>query len=241
MTRPTAPQTSPDHARITTVYKDRFRTHGVSPQSLGWTKGKQALRFKTLLQGLSCDGASFLDVGCGFGDLNKTLAMRAQTYDYLGVDMVDDFIEVGRQTYGTDRIQFEKADFFGQDLDRQFDHVLASGIFAFKLEHMENYDYIGQMLSKMLDHCRVSVSVDFLSFYVNFERPGNFYADPATIFEIGMGLTRNAAIFHNYMPFEFSLRLYKDDGYDDKTTVFNRDAFNSIEDGRLSAAQKDRT
>lgn len=210
-----------DLNKMQTIYKKRYDKFGVSPQSLGWTKGKQDIRFDVLLSGLSCDQASFLDVGCGFGDLNKALEKRTMRYDYLGLDIVEEFLNKGSDIYGNDNRGFVNGDFLSMTFDQHFDHIIASGIFAFTLTDMDNYDYIKKMLTKMFSLCTQSVSVDFLSNQVNFEREGNFYTSPAKVLEIAFELTRNVSIRHDYMPFEFSLRLNKDDSFNDDDTVFN--------------------
>jgi len=211
-----------DLRQLEDLYRSRWRQHGVSQQSLGWTKDKQDIRFDVLLSGLRCEGRSFLDVGCGFGDLNKALRRRTENYEYLGLDMMEEFLEQGRRQYGREGVSFVHGDFMSAEWSRAFDYVLGSGIFAFQLTEIDNYVYIEQALGKMFSLCQEAVLVNFLSDRVNFRRERTFYANPARILDIALGITRNVRLRHDYMPFEFSVALFKDASFADKDTVFNR-------------------
>lgn len=204
------------------LYRSRWQHHGVSPESLGWTKGKQDIRFDVLLSGLVYEEKSFLDVGCGFGDLNRVLQARAERYTYLGLDLMPEFVKEGQRLYGSADVKFALSDFLSTNFEQSFDYVLASGIFAFELSEMDNYAYIEQMLTKMFAVSSEAVAVDFLSDKVNFRRDRTFYASPSRVLEIALKLTRNVRLRHDYMPFEFSVALFKDDGFEEHDTTFNR-------------------
>jgi SAM-dependent methyltransferase len=204
------------------LYRDRWRQHGVSPLSLGWTKGKQDIRFDVLLSGLPCEGRSFLDVGCGFGDLNLAIRQRTDRYRYHGMDLLPEFIQEGQRIYGSEQITFAQGDFFSSELAETFDYVLASGVFAFELTEIDNYAYIERMLEKMFANCDEAVSADFLSDRVNFRRAKTFYANPGRVLDIALGLTRNVRLRHDYMPFEFAVTLFKDDRFQERDTIFER-------------------
>ncbi len=211
-----------DLRKLEDLYRTRWQRHGLSPQSLGWTKGKQGVRFDVLLSDLSCEGRAFLDVGCGFGDLNLVLKERANHYEYLGLDLMPEFLDEGRKLYGSESVAFALGDFLSIEFARPFDYALASGIFAFELTEMDNYTYIERTLGKMFALSTEAVSADFLSDKVNFRRDQTFYANPGRILDIAFGLTRNVRLRHDYMPFEFAVTLFKDDSFMEQDTVFNR-------------------
>ena len=213
---------SADLAMLRSLYQRRWDQHGETPLALGWTKGKQDIRFDILLSGLPVQDRSFLDVGCGFGDLVGTLRSHTQSYRYVGLDMVADFIAHANEKYGDDRASFRVSDFVSEDLNARFDYVLASGIFGFKLSHMDNYEYIACVLRKMVDCATSAVAVNFLSDRVTFRRDTNFYANPGHILDIGLSLSRSVVLRHDYMPFEFSLVIFSEDGYDEQDTTFTR-------------------
>lgn len=90
-----------DRERIISVYSDRFDKYGHDPRTLGWDKGKQDLRFDILTSQWDIKGKSIVDLGCGFGDLNRYFEARGiNDYEYLGVDVVNNLIEEAKRIYG---------------------------------------------------------------------------------------------------------------------------------------------
>ena len=158
------------------LYDERFAEHGMSPESLGWTKGRQDIRFNALLDLLEGEGNSFLDIGCGFGDLNDALVARDQSYRYLGVDMVENFVDEGKVRRGSDTVEFQVGDFMATEFEGSFDCVIASGVFSFQLEDADQYAYIQSALERMLELCNVGVAVDFLSDRVNYREDHCFHS-----------------------------------------------------------------
>jgi hypothetical protein len=66
------------------------------------------------------------------------------------------------------------------------------------------------MIKRMYDICRQGVAVDFLSSYVDFQKEKAYHAQPEKVFSFAKTLTRRAALRHDYMAYEFTLYLYKD-------------------------------
>lgn len=206
--------------RLKTIYQDRWRLHGPSPVSLGWTKGKQSIRFDALLAGLDCEGRAFLDVGCGFGDLNTALRARARSYRYHGIDMVPEFIDHARELYGSPSTTFAVSDLCSDVSGEVFDYAIGIGIFGFKFAEHDNYRYIESTLARMFARCSEAAAVDFLSSHVTFQRDANFYADPSRVIAIASKFSRRVVLRHDYLPFEFGVTLFKDDRFDKDAAVF---------------------
>jgi len=210
-----------DRERMCALYDERFAEHGVSPESLGWTKGRQDIRFNALLDLLEGEGNSFLDIGCGFGDLNDALVARDQSYRYLGVDMVENFVDEGKVRRGSDTVEFQAGDFMATEFEGSFDCVIASGVFSFQLEDADQYAYIQSALERMLELCNVGVAVDFLSDRVNYREDHCFHTQPERVLGLALELTRRVRLRHDYLPFEFAVALFKDDTYDEENAVYN--------------------
>jgi ubiquinone/menaquinone biosynthesis C-methylase UbiE len=212
-----------DRERMQQMYQDRWRAHGVSPQSLGWTKGKQDARFRVLLADLDCEGKSVLDVGCGFGDLNRVLREKCRQYVYHGLDLVPEFVNQGTGQYGGNHVTFQVGDFLELALPSEsFDYVVAAGAFSYQLQEMDNYTYLERALTEMFRVCREAVSVDFLSDRVNYRKAHCFHSKPEIVLTLALQLTRNIRLRHDYMPFEFATTLFKDDSFDEHDTLFRR-------------------
>jgi len=212
---------SKDKENLLARYNSRYSNYGYSPFSLGWDKGKQEIRFSLLLSLFELKTKSFLDVGCGFGDLNKFLLARTTNYSYLGIDLVDKFLLEGKKRYKKESIVFQKGEFLETMFNNSFDYIIASGVFNYKLEE-DNYQFIDSCLKKAFDLCEEGIAFDFLSDQVDYKLEDTFHASPMRILEIAYSLSRNVVLRNDYMPFEFCVIIFKDDSFDKKDTVFCR-------------------
>lgn len=207
---------------MTRLYSERYKEYGYDPKTLGWWKGKQELRFSILTSQIDLEGMSILDIGCGFGDLNYFLKDRLKTYQYHGVDFVEELISEARKKHPEAGIRFSCEDFLAA-APKQYDFILGSGIFNYKLDHEDNYKYINRTLRKAIDECTIGVAFDFLSDRVDFQKyEFTFHSNPPRVLEMGYSLTRNVVLRNDYAPFEFTLFLFKDDSFTTDNTVFNR-------------------
>lgn len=203
-------------------YNQRLSKYGYSPQSLGWTKGKQDIRFDILTSLYNFENKSILDIGCGFGDLNKILSVKAKEYWYNGIDIVGELLEIGSEIYKGENIIFQQGEFLNMKFNKNFDYAIASGIFNHKLKDGNNYDFIKSSIEKGLSVVRDGIAFDFLSDKVNYKNDNNFYSSPEGILSLAYEYSRNVVIRNDYMPFEFSIFIFKDDSYDDSDTIFRR-------------------
>jgi SAM-dependent methyltransferase len=204
-------------------YSNRYKEHGYSPKTLGWDKGKQDLRYSMLFSEFDLRNKSILDIGCGFGDANKLLKAKAGDYHYLGIDLVGDLIKEAKKRYaGEKHIEFMEGDFLDLELEGEYDIIVASGVFNFKLFDGDNYDFIQSFLEKAFSLARVGVAFDFLSDKVDYQYEHTFHSDPAKILIMGYALSRNIVLRNDYMPFEFCMTVFKDDSFSADDTIFTR-------------------
>ena len=203
-------------------YLQLFKKHGISHKSLGWDKGKQFLRFDQLTKFWRLQDCSILDVGCGFGDFVYYLKSKDTwtSIHYLGIDLIDKFVQVAKKSHDENNIEFISGDFLDATFKKDFDYVISSGVFNLKNNLEDNYKIIQIYIAKMLLHCNKSVSIDFLSDQVDFKHNHNFYWNPSRVLNIACNFSRNVSLSHDYFPFEFTLTINKDDSFDKKTTIF---------------------
>jgi SAM-dependent methyltransferase len=211
-----------DKSEIIQRYSERYQQYGYSPLTLGWDKGKQDIRFDILTSLQDLSNQSILDIGCGFGDLNITLKNKFNNYYYLGIDIVPDLIAEARRRYSNDNIDFLCGDFLEQAVAQEFDFAIASGIFNFKLKNRNNYSFIESIIKKALSVCREGIAFDFLSDKVDFKYDHTFHSSPERIIEIAYKYSRNIVLRNDYMPFEFTLYIFKDDSFEISDTLFNK-------------------
>ncbi|MFP4157539.1 MAG: class I SAM-dependent methyltransferase [Opitutales bacterium] len=211
-----------DTHSITDLYAKRYKEYGYDPRTLGWFKGKQELRFSILTSQVDLEQKSILDVGCGFGDLNYFLKSRLKSYRYHGVDLVEELIFEAKKRHPEEGIHFSCEDFLAAT-PQQYDFILGSGIFNYRLSHEDNYQYIQKTLKKALDECTIGCAFDFLSDKVDFQKyEFTFHSNPSKILELAYALSRAVILRNDYAPFEFTLFLFKNDDFDPENTVFNR-------------------
>jgi SAM-dependent methyltransferase len=203
-------------------YSRRFAEYGYSSKTLGWDKGKQDLRFSILTSQYDFRNKQILDIGCGFGDLNHTLrTCYGDEYTYHGVDLVPALIEKARDLYGSKNVKFSCADILGETVTGEYDYAISSGIFNHKMLDVANYDFIESVIAKALALCRDGLAVDFLSDKVDWRHAHTFHASPEKVLAIAFKFSRNVILRNDYMPFEFSLFINKDDSFSKDDTVFN--------------------
>lgn len=206
------------------IYERRFARFGYSPMALGWNTGKQEMRFELLRNGYDLEDCSILDVGCGFGDLNRYLQAHCHSYTYTGVDLVSGFISKAKELYpASDRydIRFMEGDFLECCFDEPFDYVFASGIFGKKLQGNDNYDYVDTVVRKAVELTRFGAGLDFsTSVGQQLRKSYGFIYDPGRIVSIVAKYTNNFILNHAYFPTEFSILINKDRGFS-PNNVFN--------------------
>jgi SAM-dependent methyltransferase len=211
-----------DRAETVEKYRKGYAEHGYSPKTLGWDKGRQDIRFEVLLSFFEFRGKSILDIGCGFGDLNRVLSREnGDSYQYLGIDLVGELINEGRRHYPQENIRFLNADFLEFQFKENFDIIVASGIFNHKFDSGENDLFVERVLKKAWSLSTEGFAFDFLSDKVDYRYDHTYHNNPGRILELAYGLSRNVSIRNDYMPFEFCLHVGKDDSFDRADAVFN--------------------
>jgi SAM-dependent methyltransferase len=200
-------------------YQGRYAQYGYHPLTLGWTKGRQGVRFAAALDILGEGFGSVLDVGCGFGDLFGFLRQRGWAGDYYGVDLVPELVEEGRRRYGPHGARFECLDLTASGVDFRADVAVALGMFNHRLRQ-DNLVFVRDMLSAMWRHTTVAVTVDFLSNTADQRRSDLYYAPPGTIMDLAHSFSKRVQLHHGYMPFEFNVTLWHDDSFTVEAPVF---------------------
>ena len=198
-------------------YNERVRRHGFSPRSLGWPNGRQEVRFSVLTAIGIADGDSVLDVGCGFGDFARFLGYRNLEVSYRGCDINEEIVALGKEQDGSLALEIrdiEETPF----PEASFDWVVSSGLFEFLSHDGERRQmaWVGRILGAMVRTCRRGVAADFLSSHVDYRDEANFYANPAKVWTASKAVSRRVALRHDYMPFEFSVYIYKNDSINER-------------------------
>jgi len=197
-----------DKILIQERYKERLRQYGPGIKALAsGTEERREIRFDVLTEIGICEGASVLDVGCGFADYYSYLIEKGINIHYTGIDIVPELIESASAAYPDLDLQV-------RDLqenpfsESSFDYVICSQVFNFHLGERKNNELVKDMLGIMFRSARLGVSVDLLSSYVDFKQDYLHYYKPEEIFSFAKQLTRRVTLRHDYPMFEFCVYLY---------------------------------
>jgi SAM-dependent methyltransferase len=189
-------------------YEDKVRRYGFDHRGLGFrNKSSQEKRFEALLELGDFDGASVLDVGCGFGDLLEFLKDRGIDARYTGIDVCKPMIERCRERFEHDHAIFRTADVLEFESVDSYDYVVASGLFGLDAEGSR--DRIRPTLERMFAWSRIGMAANFLSTRSPAPVDGRVYVDPAKALEAALQLTPSARLNHTYLPNDFTLYLYR--------------------------------
>ena len=196
----------PDAATVA-WYEDKVREFGYDHRGLGYrSRSAQEKRFEALLALGDLDGASLLDVGCGFGDFLEFVQARGIEPRYTGLDICEPMVERCRERFAGLDASFVEADVLGFEPPQRYDYVIASGIFG--LESPEVRGRIQPTLARMFSWSRIGLAVNFLSGRAPRHAEGRVYLEPAEVLRMGLALTPAARLDHTYLPNDFTLYLY---------------------------------
>ena len=197
-----------DVKRIGNAYQEEFKKYGYSLASIMIPKGASDARFKAKFDIGNLSGCKILDVGCGFGHMLDYLQAWGIPAQYTGVDICPPFIEIAKERHpGAD---FRLLDILNSHITEKWDWVFLVGAFNVTPQKQRWWPYVQAMITRMYDLCRKGVAVDFLSSYVDFKKPHAFHAHPEKVFTFAKQLSRRVTLRHDYMAYEFTLYVYKE-------------------------------
>jgi SAM-dependent methyltransferase len=194
--------------KLKEFYQEKYKKYGNDPKSLLWSsKGAAHQRFRQVWAELDFEGKSVLDVGCGFGELAKFIAKRAQNFTYRGIDIVPEFIEEARKQFP--QHEFDVSDYLTDNTIKRHDIVVASGILNSNVE--DNDEYRKDAIKKLYN---LSTSCTVFNMLGAHPQPQNevdsnvWYADSLEILEYCMSLTHRVIMRHHYHPTDFTVFLF---------------------------------
>lgn len=192
------------------AYRDALRKYGDSPAAMLYPKGRQDVKYDALTRLIPKTGASVLDFGCGLAYLLTYFKDRSIDVEYVGVDLLDEFVRASAQKHPGHR--FEKID-SSTDIRGSFDFVVISGTFNFRSENDDRLQarHVRETIADLFEKTNCALAVDFLTSHVDFRQVDSYHEDPHSILDFAMrSLSRRVILDHSYMPYEFALTVIKD-------------------------------
>lgn len=189
--------------RNNTIYFESARAYPFDHRGVKWVSAEsQRIRFEVLCQ-IAEDffKSSLLDVGCGLGHLIDYLQSNQFSGVYKGIDTVAQMIFQAKKRYPL-------FDFETNDLDAMqsvaYDYVIASGIFTFV-----SWPAMQSTIEKLFLCSRKGVGFNSLSAFSVEKEEGIFYPEPKSVFEFCKKFTPNVILRQDYMPYDFTIYLYR--------------------------------
>ena len=210
---------------IVPAYKDAFRRHGNSLAAMLIPKDRQEERFDSLTRPFPRGGFSVLDYGCGLAHLKKYLDARTTGVAYTGVDVVEDFIEENRRAHSEAEFHHISS---VEDVQGSYDFTVLCGVFNLRYGDDEavHRDIMHGTLTKLFERTRVALCINFLSSYVDFQSPDAYHQDPLEMYAWARdALSPRLILDHGFMPYEFSLIIFRDATILRPQHVYRRPAF----------------
>jgi SAM-dependent methyltransferase len=199
-----------DATYVVERYQKRIAEHGATFATLNsGSEAKQNIRHEVHASALRGLKPHILEIGCGLGDFYKYLIRHQRDCSYQGYDIVPEYVKECRQLYP--EAEFEHRNVFIQGIDGTFDTIVMSQVLNNRYRKSDNMQVVKQALELAYRHTRVSVSVDMISSYVDFQNPELFYYSPEEIFRIAKSIASRVLLRHDYRAFEFCIQLFHDD------------------------------
>jgi SAM-dependent methyltransferase len=214
-------------------YKRKFRIYGWSYKSLRWkTEEAMIIRHQELIKDIDISGKTILDVGCGFGDIIKTLEQKAKKempttprpFQYLGVDVVTEFINVAKKKYP--KYKFSVRNYFEKPFKRNFDIILCCGALNSNFGE-ETMCFRKNAIKTMFKRCNYALSFNMAGSYPppqNTQNSTIYFANSLEILKYCLSLTRKVIFRHHYRRNEFTIVMFKQENIQTSETTINKTA-----------------
>jgi len=206
----TRPVLDPEDATyVVERYQKRIAEHGATFASLNsGSEAKQDIRHQVHSSSLRGVRPSILEIGCGLGDFYRYLLQHLADCSYYGYDIVPEYVEECRRLYP--EATFEKRNVFLDGIDGTYDAIVMSQVLNNRYRKSDNMQVMRRALELAFEHTRVSVSVDMISSYVDFQNPDLFYYSPEEVFRMAKSIASRVLLRHDHRGFEFCIQLFHD-------------------------------
>jgi len=190
-------------------YRAGIARFGATFESLySGSQQKSEVRSRIHASAILRQPAAILDVGCGVGFFYEFLRRHKYKVDYVGYDIMPEYIDVCRKTYPD--ANFMLRNIFDEGFDAVYDTVVMSQVFNHRYAESDNVAVVKRAIALAFENSRVSVSVDMLSKYVDYENDILFYFSPEEMLAFAKRLTNRVVLRHDYRRFEFTIQLIHD-------------------------------
>jgi len=193
--------------RIVNLYESRYDEYGHNHNTVGWgSKIDQILRFDVLCRNINLKGKRILDVGCGLGDLVPYIEdVTDGDFHYTGIDVAPSLIAAAKKKFQHPNVQFKCGDISSSLGESMFDVSILSGALNYRIN--DNIGNTEMVLSELFKITKETMSVNFLSSYVDYQEDKNFHYSPEAMLSFAKSLSTWVSIYHDYPLWEFTIQV----------------------------------
>lgn len=190
-------------------YQRAYKKYGVDPRALQYRSEKSAqIRYRELVSDLNFERKSVLDVGCGFGDIITYIERKTKKFNYTGVDLVPEFVEVAKKKHP--KHNFFIRDYFSNPLKESFDIVITSGTLNSNIEDAINFRK--KAIKTIFKRANEAAAFNMAGSHPqpkNKESYRVYYVDSLKIIKFCLSLTSKLIVRHHYLPKDFTVIILK--------------------------------
>ncbi len=192
-------------------YQNSYKKYGIGPRALKWHSEKAAKqRYEQIVADIDFNRKSILDVGCGFGDIIPYIANKSDTFSYIGIDLVPEFVKEAKKIYP--KYKFLVGDYFKKPLEKKFDIIICCG--ALSGNYNDNLGFRKKAIKTMFNHAKKCLVFNMAGRHPKPKtaRHSNvWFADSKKIFEYCETLSEKVLLKDDYHSNDFTIMMFKGD------------------------------
>lgn len=206
-------------ANLETYYNNKIKKHGLSHKGLDAnSQASLNARYQVLSEAANYTGKTVLDVGSSWGVLGHYLHNNYEHIDYTGIDISKEAIDLGLSHNNLNLIHTSLADYkpfdIMQNKTKQYDHVIAQGLFYKLPRTKDGFSEVIQIIKKMWSLTRETLAFCALSSWAdpNMIDKDELLIDPVMMLAfIRENFTRNIKFDHSYLPHDALFVMRRED------------------------------
>jgi SAM-dependent methyltransferase len=205
--------------KLIKLYAESYAKHGNSLQTLFNLKGRHKERFDAITKYVKSK-ESVLDYGCGFGHLKSYFDQNNNTVKYSGCDIMKEFVNENNAKISNSFFHIQSH----KDVNQNYDHIILVTVFnlLYRQTSSEQYEDVKEVLTHLFSKTNKVLSVDFMTDQVDFVGANSYHQNLMKFYSFCFEkLTRRIVIDQSYMPYEYTVHLFKDDVILRPDNIFN--------------------
>lgn len=187
--------------------------HGMNSKALWGSKESQEIRFSILKKiFLSKSNFTVIDYGCGLAHFYKYLINEGfSNFEYIGVEINDHFIMEIKNQNPSLRIEKGSIEKITKIINsEQVDYVVSSGIYNLGENRKVVQSKFLSEYTLLFEKIHIGCASNFLSdLSENKDNSSIYHNSSELISNCQKIISKNIVYFHNYLPHDFTILIYK--------------------------------